>query len=82
MTEGALVAQTDAMPMAVVQVIDDSDVLHALSLQGLHHREQVLGFTEPIPVVIQTYLATLRGAGLSASTTGARTIASALSRAA
>ena len=51
--------------MAVVQVIDDADVLHASRLQGLHHREQVLGFTEPIPVIVQAHLAALRGASVA-----------------
>ena len=51
--------------MTVMQVVDDADILHALGLQGLHHRKEVLGFTEPIPVVIQTHLAALRGTGVA-----------------
>ena len=48
-----------------MQVIDDADILHALRLQSLHHRKEVLGFAEPIPMVIQAHLAALRGAGVA-----------------
>ena len=51
--------------MTVMQVVDDADILHALGLQGLHHRKEVLGFAEPIPVVIQTHLAPLCGASVA-----------------
>ena len=53
------------LPVPVMQVIDDADILHALRLQSLHHRKEVLGFAEPIPVVIQTHLAALRGTSVA-----------------